>query len=111
MPIIVADHLSKSYRTAAKDPGLMGTLRHFVRRKYRAIEAVHDVSFTIDSGEIVGFLGPNGAGKTSAAQDALRAWAHPSGGTVKVAGPTPFRSRQGDFLRLSSPWSWARSSN
>jgi ABC-2 type transport system ATP-binding protein len=34
-------------------------------RSYRGIPAISDVSFTVNSGEIVGFLGPNGAGKST----------------------------------------------
>jgi ABC-2 type transport system ATP-binding protein len=34
-------------------------------RSYRGIPAISDVSFTVRSGEIVGFLGPNGAGKST----------------------------------------------
>jgi ABC-2 type transport system ATP-binding protein len=34
-------------------------------RKFGAITAIHNVSFTVNPGEIVGFLGPNGAGKST----------------------------------------------
>ena len=34
-------------------------------KSFRGIPAVEDVSFSIASGEIVGFLGPNGAGKST----------------------------------------------
>ena len=36
-----------------------------LRKKYRARTVVHDVSFDVGSGEVVGLLGPNGAGKTT----------------------------------------------
>jgi ABC-2 type transport system ATP-binding protein len=36
-----------------------------LHRKFGAITAIHNVSFTVNPGEIVGFLGPNGAGKST----------------------------------------------
>ena len=39
-------------------------VRHLSKR-YDSVEAVRDVSFTIEAGEIFGLLGPNGAGKTT----------------------------------------------
>jgi ABC-2 type transport system ATP-binding protein len=96
MSIIVAENLSKSYPVAIKKPGIQGTLTHFFRRTYRHINAVQDVNFTIEPGEIVGFLGPNGAGKTTTLK-MLTGLIHPSRGTVKVAGFVPFR-RQEAFL-------------
>ncbi|NJL87159.1 MAG: ATP-binding cassette domain-containing protein [Leptolyngbyaceae cyanobacterium SM1_1_3] len=97
MSLIRVDHLSKRYPVAIKQPGLKGTLQHFFRRTYRYIEAVQDVSFEIQPGEIVGFLGPNGAGKTTTLK-MLTGLIHPSEGQVQVAGYTPFE-RQTDFLR------------
>jgi lipopolysaccharide export system ATP-binding protein len=34
-------------------------------KAYRGREVIHDVSLSLDSGQIVGLLGPNGAGKTT----------------------------------------------
>ena len=42
----------------------MVEVKHLVKR-YGVKNAVDDISFSIDSGEIVGFLGPNGAGKST----------------------------------------------
>lgn len=97
MTIIVVENLSKVYPVAVKEPGLKGTLQHFLRRTYRSVKAVQDVSVEIGMGEIVGFLGPNGAGKTTTLK-MLTGLIHPSSGHVRVAGHIPFR-RQTDFLQ------------
>lgn len=47
--------------------------------------AVNDISFTIKSGEIVGFLGPNGAGK-STTMKIITGFISASAGEVKVCG-------------------------
>lgn len=97
MPIVEAEDLSKVYPVAVKEPGLQGTLLHFLRRTYRSVKAVQNVSFQIETGEVVGFLGPNGAGKTTTLK-MLTGLIHPSAGRVKVAGYVPFR-REAAFLQ------------
>ena len=95
--LITVERLSKTYRVAEKQPGLGGTLRHFLRRQQRMVSAVRDVSFAIAPGEMVGFLGANGAGKTTTLK-MLCGLIHPSAGQVQVAGHQPQR-RHADFLR------------
>lgn len=46
---------------------------------------VHDVSFTLQKGEVLGFLGPNGAGKTTTLQMLCGALA-PSAGAIRIGG-------------------------
>jgi ABC-2 type transport system ATP-binding protein len=96
MAIVSARGLGKTYRVADKQPGLAGTLRHFVHRRERSIRAVDDVNFSIQPGEFVGFLGPNGAGKTTTLK-MLTGLIHPTSGSVEVAGFVPHR-RQAAFL-------------
>ncbi len=60
-------------------------------KRYGSTEAVKDVSFTVNSGEIVGLLGPNGAGKTTIMK-ILTCYLFPSGGTARVAGHDVFDS-------------------
>jgi len=95
--VIEVDGLGKTYRVAEKQPGMAGTLRHFLRRRHRDVAAVQDVSFSIAPGEMVGFLGANGAGKTTTLK-MLCGLIHPSAGSVRVAGHRPQR-RQAEFLR------------
>jgi ABC-2 type transport system ATP-binding protein len=97
LPIVEARQLSKTFRVAEKQPGLAGSLRHLVARRYREVAAVQAVSFAIEPGEFVGFLGPNGAGKTTTLK-MLTGLIHPSGGSLQVAGHTPAR-REPAFLR------------
>ncbi|WP_094673153.1 ATP-binding cassette domain-containing protein, partial [Hydrocoleum sp. CS-953] len=97
MSIILTKNLSKVYPVAIKEPGIKGTLRHFIRRQYQYVKAVENISFQIDPGEIVGFLGPNGAGKTTTLK-MLTGLIHPSNGVVKVADNIPF-DRKREFLQ------------
>jgi ABC-2 type transport system ATP-binding protein len=54
-------------------------------KSYGPVTAVHDVSFNVDKGRIVGFLGPNGAGK-STTMKILACFMAASGGRATVAG-------------------------
>jgi ABC-2 type transport system ATP-binding protein len=63
-----------------------------LRKRYGQRVAVHDVSFTVERGEIFGILGPNGAGKTTTVEcvEGLR---QPDEGTIRVLGLDPQRDR------------------
>jgi ABC-2 type transport system ATP-binding protein len=54
-------------------------------RYYGDICAVHDVSFDIGRGEVLGFLGPNGAGKSTTMQ-IISGNLAPSAGLVRIKG-------------------------
>lgn len=89
MPIIQADHLTKTYQVFQKQAGLVGALRGLVRRQYKEVHAVEDVSFTIEPGEMVAFLGPNGAGKTTTLK-MLSGIIYPTSGAANVLGYVPW---------------------
>lgn len=54
-------------------------------KTYGAVEAVRDVSFTVETGEIVGLLGPNGAGKTTTLNMVLGVL-EPTSGSIAIEG-------------------------
>jgi ABC-2 type transport system ATP-binding protein len=59
-------------------------VQHLTKR-YGDLTAVSDISFTVASGQILGFLGPNGSGKTTTMR-VITGFMPASSGTVKVAG-------------------------
>ena len=54
-------------------------------KKYVGKPAVDNISFNVESGEIVGFLGPNGAGKTTTIR-MLTGYIPPTSGTALIGG-------------------------
>jgi ABC-2 type transport system ATP-binding protein len=56
-----------------------------VSKRYGSKTIIHDISFTVGKGEIVGFLGPNGAGKTTTMR-MIAGFTTASSGRIRVAG-------------------------
>lgn len=59
-------------------------------KKYGSFQALNDISFSVEKGQIVGFLGPNGAGKTTTMR-ILTCFMPASSGKVTVAGYDVFK--------------------
>jgi len=100
MPIIQAQGLSKTYRVAQKQDGLLGSLRGLYKREYKEVKAVGGVNFSIEPGEMVAFLGPNGAGKTTTLK-MLSGLIYPTSGSAEVLGFVPWK-REDLFRRQFS---------
>ena len=76
------------------------------RRRVRdSVVAVHDLTFSVGAGEMVGYIGPNGAGKSTTIK-MLTGILVPTGGQVRVAGLDPSREPQPGLVRAI--YSWAR---
>ena len=54
-------------------------------KRYGALTAVNDISFTVSPGQVLGFLGPNGAGK-STTMKMITGFLTPTAGSVIVSG-------------------------
>ncbi len=54
-------------------------------KNFGPIQAVKDVSFTVEKGEVLGFLGPNGAGKSTSMR-MITGFIPPTSGTASICG-------------------------
>lgn len=84
-PLIDVRHLERTFDVRRRVEGR--------RRRVRdSVLAVHDLTFSVDAGEMVGYIGPNGAGKSTTIK-MLTGILVPTGGQVRVAGLDPSRDR------------------
>ncbi|RYB90464.1 ATP-binding cassette domain-containing protein [Nocardioides oleivorans] len=84
-PLIRVQDLARTFDVRRRVEGRRRRVRDEVR-------AVHDLTFSVEAGEMVGYIGPNGAGKSTTIK-MLTGILVPSGGEVRVAGLDPSRDR------------------
>ena len=90
--MITFQDISKTYKVAKREPGLGAALKAIAKREYLYIEALKNVSFTIERGEIIGYIGPNGAGKSTTIK-ILSGILVPTSGKCTILGRTPWEDR------------------
>lgn len=95
--IISIKGLSKVYRVPIREEGVLESIKSLFKRSYTEIQAVENISFSIKTGEVVGFIGPNGAGKTTTLK-MMSGLLHPTTGDARIAGYVPWE-RKDQFLQ------------
>jgi ABC-2 type transport system ATP-binding protein len=93
MAVISVSHLKKTFQSKRKAAGLKGSLSALFQPQYTQVEAVRDLSFEMESGELLGFIGPNGAGKSTTIK-ILTGILHPTQGDADVLGFRPWKDRK-----------------
>lgn len=87
--VLAADQTVKD--TEGKPPASTPALvvERLVKR-YGSIQAVNDLSFSVQRGEVFALLGPNGAGKTTTIE-IVEGYRSPDSGSARVLGLDPIR--------------------
>ena len=98
-PIISVDQLVKTFRSPKRHGGRFGALRTLFTREYAEKTAVDGISFSVESGELIGYIGPNGAGKSTTIK-MLTGILVPTSGVVEVAGLVPWQRRESNALNI-----------
>jgi ABC-2 type transport system ATP-binding protein len=90
--LIHVEGISKTYKIAMRSTGLRQAAKALFYREHTLAEALKDISFTIEPGEIVGYIGPNGAGKSTTIK-IMSGILVPDTGKCTIMGYTPWKDR------------------
>jgi len=93
MKIIEVKNLNKKFKIKEKEKGLKGSIKSIIKPKYKTINAVDNISFSVEKGEILAFIGPNGAGKSTTIK-MLTGILYPTDGEIKVMELEPSKKRK-----------------
>lgn len=91
--------ISKTFRVARRNAGFSEAAKALFHREYHEIHALDSVSFTVETGEMVGYIGPNGAGKSSTIK-VMSGILTPDSGTCVIDGLTPWKKRREHAKRI-----------
>lgn len=95
---IEVKNLTKTYKVK-KRSNADEVARYFGTRKYTLMTAVNNISFTIPSGDIVGFIGANGAGKSTTIK-MMTGILTPDYGTISIDGLNFKKNRKQIMLKI-----------
>lgn len=93
MAIIEVKSVKKTFKKPLRQPGLIGAFKSLFSFKYSTVEAVKDVSFSLEAGEIVGYIGANGAGKSTTIK-MMCGILTPTEGEILVDGYHPYNPKE-----------------
>lgn len=99
MSFIEVTNLCKEYHIAKQEKGIAGAVKSLFHREYTIKEAVKNVSFSLDKGEVVGYIGPNGAGKSTTIK-MLSGVLLPTSGIAKIGNIIPYENRKENAKRI-----------
>jgi ABC-2 type transport system ATP-binding protein len=90
--MIQVKNLSKSFKVTKRQAGVFSAFKSLVQPQHIVVQALEDISFNINEGEIVGYIGPNGAGKSTTIK-IISGILVPDSGECNILGYTPWKNR------------------
>ena len=93
MSVIRVKNLSKSFKVKEKEKGFKGSIKAIFKPRFKEVNAVNNISFDVEEGEIIAFIGPNGAGKSTTIK-MLTGILYPDSGSIEVLGINPSKARK-----------------
>jgi ABC-2 type transport system ATP-binding protein len=90
--MIEVQNLNKTFKVTKRNAGINAALKSLFKPEHTTVQALQDISFKIDEGEIVGYIGPNGAGKSTTIK-IISGILVPDSGKCNILGHTPWKNR------------------
>lgn len=101
MTVIEVKNLQKNFKTKIKKSGFKSSIKSLISPSFINVEAVKDICFEVEKGEILAFIGPNGAGKSTTIK-MMTGILFPTSGSINVLGLDPNKDRKRLAYRIGN---------
>lgn len=99
MSLIEVNHICKEFKVYKRQKGVVNNVKSLFVRNYEIKNAVEDINFSVEQGELVGYIGANGAGKSTTIK-MLSGILVPTSGQVLVDGIVPYENRKENAFHI-----------
>lgn len=90
--MIKVEGIYHKYKVRIGEEEWKSKIKYFLNPRYKYVDALQNINFTIKKGEIVGYIGPNGSGKSTTIK-LLTGLMEPTTGKVVINNENPFKKR------------------
>lgn len=101
MTFIRVENVTKEFKIFQRKSGLLPSIISLFHRDYINKQAVNNISFNIEKGELVGYIGANGAGKSTTIK-MLSGILLPTSGKITVDGIEPWKKRKENARKIGT---------
>lgn len=91
--------ICKTFKISQRPQGKFSILRGAFARETKTVNALKDISFKINEGELIGYIGPNGAGKSTSVK-IMSGILTPEHGSCQILCRTPWKERKAHVSQI-----------